>query len=385
MNKNIKKYTTSSGQIRYQFRLYIGKNELTGESDTIQKRGFKTEKEALESYLKYQLKVVQGEIVPKRKRHLTFKDVFEMWKKAYRDKRIKESTYATTLRYFDSHILPVLGSKYIDKITVLDCQNAVSTWCNDTPHTFKRFIRYASNVFEYAINLELIVKNPMSKVIRPKQEEKTKEFTDFYSKEELNEFLKCAKKYNFKSFMFFRLLAYLGLRKGEALALRWSDINFKANTISISRDITTGLNNRLYESSTPKTKSSIKTLDVDVETMKYLKEWRLILQKDMFKLGYNFLDANNLLFPTMKNGFTSLSKPTQWNNAICKKYGLRHIKVHGFRHTYATLLIESGANIKEVQERLRHSDIKTTMDIYAHVTKDRERKTVTNFAKFMES
>ena len=384
MNKNIKKYTTASGKTRYMFRLYIGKNELTGESDTIQKRGFKTEKEALESYLDYQLKVVKGEYVPKSKRHLIFNDVFNMWKKVYRNK-VKESTYATTLRYFDGHIIPVLGSKYFDKITVLDCQNAVNTWYTDTPHTFKRFIRYASNVFNYGINLDLISKNPMSKVIRPKQEEKPDNFTDFYSKEELNEFLQCAKKYSFKSFIFFRLLAYLGLRKGEALALRWSDVDFKANTISISRDLTTGVNNRLYESSTPKTKSSIKALDVDRATMNYLKEWRLILQKDMFKLGYNFLDSNNLLFPTINNGLTSLSKPTQWNNAICKKYGLRHIKVHGFRHTHATLLIESGADIKEVQQRMRHSDIKTTMNVYAHVTKNREEKTATNFAKFMES
>ena len=384
MNKNIKKYTTSSGETRYKFRLYVGKDELTGSSTTIRKKGFKTEQEALESYLDYQLKVVRGEYVPKSKRKLTFKDVFQMWQKPYKNK-VKESTYATTLRYFDDHILNILGSKYIDKITVVDCQSAVNVWFNDAPHTFKRFIRYASNVFEYAVNLELISKNPMKKIIRPKEEERSKEFTDFYSKEELNQFLECAKKYRFKCFMYFRLLAYLGLRKGEGLALRWSDINFKDSTIRITRTLTTGEDNKLYESATPKTQSSIKSLKVDAETIHYLKEWRTILQKDMFKLGFNFLDSNNLLFPTLQNGLTSLSKPDQWNRAICKKYKLRRIKVHGFRHTYATLLFESGATIKEVQERMRHASAQTTMNIYAHVTESSEEKTVVSFSNYMKN
>ena len=351
MNNDIKEYTTPSGKKRYGFNLYVGVDETTGHSIQIRKQGYKSKKEAQEAYLNYQLKIIKGEYIPESKGHITFNKLYEMWLKLYRE-TVKTSTYATTTRYFEDHILKQLGSKYIDKLTVLDCQKAVNIWFNDAPKTYKRFMRYTNNVLNYGINnLELISKNPMNKVIPPKAKNEPKPFTDFYSKDELNTFLRNAKEYNFKYFVFFRLLAYSGMRKGEALALKWSDINFKDNTISINKDVTVGLNNELYED-TPKTENSFRTLDMDATTMEYLKEWRLMQQKTMLELGYNFLNIDNLLFPTINNGYLSMSKPRQRNVAICKKYDLRRIKIHGFRHTHASLLFEAGASMNEVKARL---------------------------------
>lgn len=383
MNNDIKEYTTPSGKKRYRFNLYVGVDETTGHSIQIRKQGYRSKKEAQEAYLNYQLKVIKGEYIPESKGHITFNKLYRMWLKIYRE-TVKTSTYATTMRYFDDHILKQLGSKYIDKLTVLDCQKAVNIWFNDAPKTYKRFMRYTNNVLNYGINnLELISKNPMNKVIPPKAKNKPKPFTDFYSKDELNIFLRDAKEYNFKYFVFFRLLAYSGMRKGEALALKWSDINFKDNTISINKDVTVGLNNELYED-TPKTENSFRTLDMDPATMKYLKEWRLKQQKTMLKLGYNFLNSDNLLFSTINNGYLSMSKPRQWNVAICKKYKLRRIKIHGFRHTHASLLFEAGASMNEVKARLGHADINTTMNIYTHVTDDQKKDTANKLVRLLE-
>ncbi|ALJ23533.1 integrase [Lactobacillus gallinarum] len=383
MNNDIKEYTTPSGKKRYGFNLYVGVDETTGHSIQIRKQGYKSKKEAQEAYLNYQLKVIKGEYIPESKGHITFNKLYEMWLKIYRE-TVKTSTYATTTRYFEDHILKQLGSKYIDKLTVLDCQKAVNIWFNDAPKTYKRFMRYTNNVLNYGINnLELISKNPMNKVIPPKAKNKPKPFTDFYSKDELNIFLRDAKEYNFKYFVFFRLLAYSGMRKGEALALKWSDINFKDNTISINKDVTVGLNNELYED-TPKTENSFRTLDMDAATMEYLKEWRLMQQKTMLKLGYNFLNSDNLLFSTISNGYLSMSKPRQWNVAICKKYDLRRIKIHGFRHTHASLLFEAGASMNEVKARLGHADINTTMNIYTHVTDDQKKDTANKLVRLLE-
>ena len=82
---------------------------------------------------------------------------------------VKESTFATTIRYFDDHILNILGNKYVDKITPQDCQNAVETWYKEAPRTFDRFKRYSSNVFQYGVDMELISRNPMNKVHMPKK------------------------------------------------------------------------------------------------------------------------------------------------------------------------------------------------------------------------
>lgn len=383
MNDDIKEYTTPSGEKRFKFLIYIGRDETTGRTIQIKKQGFKTKEQALESYLKYRLKVVKGEYTPVNKKNLTFKQLFEMWFKSYKT-TVKESTYATTLRYFNNHILKELGSILIDKLTVLKCQQAVNEWFIKAPRTYKRFVRYVNNVLDYGVDLELIAKNPMRKVIRPKAPQNKKPFTDFYSKEELNEFLQDAKKYNFRYFIFFRLLAYSGMRKGECLALKWSDIDFKNNTVSINKSVTQGLNNRLYLSN-GKTINSIRILDMDTQTIEYLKEWRTSQQKQMFKLGFNFLSQDNFIFPTIDNGITQPSKPTQWNNTICKKYGLRHIKVHGFRHTHASLLFEAGVSMQNVKERLGHANIETTMDIYTHVTKKQKEETANQFASYMKN
>ena len=383
MNNDIKEYTTPSGEKRYKFLIYVGKDETTGRTIQIKKQGFKTQEQALESYLKYRLKVVKGEYVPVTKRKLRLSDLYDMWIKLYK-KTVEESTFASTEKIFKNHVLKQLGNVYLNKLTVVQCQNAVNIWADEAPKTFKRFMFYASKLINYGITMELIKKNPMKKVIPPKVERDTSKFTDFYSKDELITFLNDAKEYNFRYFIFFRLLAYSGMRKGECLALKWSDIDFKNNTIDINKSLKAGENNRLYVGK-PKTKDSFRCLNMDAKTMDYLKQWRTKQQKQMFKLGMNFLSNNSLIFANSKGTYTVLSKPQRWNNAICKEYGLRHIKVHGFRHTHASLLFDAGVSMKDVKERLGHSDITTTMNIYTHVTKKEAKKTAVSFANYMES
>lgn len=383
MNNDIKGYTTPSGKKRYKFAIYVEKDETTGQSIQIKKQGFKSQEEALESYLKYQLKVVKGEYVPISKRKLRLSDLYDRWIKLYKT-TVQESTFVSTKKIFKNHILKQLGNIYLDKLTVSQCQNAVNIWFKEAPKTFKRFVFYASKLINYGITMELMKRNPMKKVILPKVERDNSKFTNFYSKDELNTFLSDAKKYNFRYFIFFRLLAYSGMRKGECLALKWSDIDFKNKTININKSLASGENNRLYLSPC-KNKSSVRVLDMDSKTMDYLKEWRTKQQREMFKLGMNFLSDDNLIFANTKGTYTVLSKPQRWNDAICKQYGLRHIKVHGFRHTHASLLFDAGVSMKDVKERLGHSDITTTMNIYTHVTKKEAKTTAVNFASYMES
>lgn len=383
MNNDIKEYITPSGQVRYKFLIYVGKDETTGQTIQIKKQGFRTQEQALESYLKYRLKVVKGEYVPVTQRKLRLNDLYKMWVKLYK-KTVQESTFVSTTKIFNNHILKDLGNIYLNKLTVSQCQNAVELWYKQAPKTFNRFVFYTSKLINYGITMELMKKNPMQRVILPKIKRDTRKFDNFYSKEELNTFLRDAKQYNFRYFMFFRLLAYSGMRKGECLALKWSDIDFKNNTIDINKSLASGENNRLYLSPC-KTKSSVRILDMDSTTMEYLNEWHLKQQKEMFKLGINFLSNDNLIFANSKGTYTVLSKPQRWDNAICKKYDLRHIKVHGFRHTHASLLFDAGVSMKDVKERLGHSDITTTMNIYTHVTENKAKETANSFAKFMES
>lgn len=392
MNENIKTYTDKKGQELFRFQIYLGKNKTTGSSKYVRRRGFSSYDDALKEYNKLIENIKNGEYEnKKREKRNKFKDMFKRWSNVYKT-TIKESTYASTLRIFNKHILPILGNIYLDKLTIDKCERAVMKWQIEAPRTFKRYIRYTNNVLDYAVNLELISSNPMRKVIRPKVVKTKKQFIDFYNKEELEKFLHCCKKSeSFKVYMFFHLLAYTGMRKGEALALEWSDFDLEGvndpngqPTVKIKRTLTSGLNNRLIVN-TPKTVNSIRTIDLDPITVKLLKQWKNEQLKELFKIGINALNKKEqLVFPDALNKHLYPSKPTQWNNRICKRYGLRHIKVHGFRHTHASLLFETGLSMEEVKERLGHSNITTTMNIYTHVTKSRKKRAAIMFAKYME-
>lgn len=378
---SIIQYKTKDGKKYYKFQLYVGTDPLTGKRIKTTRSKFKTKKEAQLALSRLQLEIEQNGF--KKKTCETYQDVYDLWLEQYRN-TVKESTLVKTVGIFRNHILPVFGKYRIEKVSVLDCQKHVNEWFKKLKR-YRMTYTYAAKVFDYAMTLGLIQKNPMKLITMPvslEQPEEEKKL-QFYTKEQLVQLLEYAKKENnFKAYTLFRLLAFSGLRKGEALALTWNDINFKENTISVNKALTRGENARLIVQA-PKTKKSFRTLNMDENTMFILKEWRKKQKSDLLKLGYNSLKSKQLVFSSTKNEFLQPSKTRKWLLHIQNKYGLEKITTHGFRHTHCSLLFEAGATIKEVQDRLGHSDVKTTMNIYAHVTEKAKEKTAKKFATYM--
>ncbi|MFC6347556.1 site-specific integrase [Vagococcus carniphilus] len=216
--------------------------------------------------------------------------------------------------------------------------------------------------------------------------EEVKEETEFnyYTKEELIEFLDLIKKSNnLKAYTVFHLLAFSGLRQGELLALTWSDINFELKTLTVSKTLTRGENSRLIVLP-PKTKKSARTMALDDGTLSILKTWRKVQRTEALTVGFNTMSKDQLIFTNIDNGFLSPAKSRKWLVAIQEQYNLKKITVHGFRHTHCSLLFEAGAAIPEVQERLGHTDVKTTLNIYTHVTKKTKKETALKFAKYLD-
>lgn len=382
MNNDIEEYTTKGGKKRYKFNIYVCKDKTTGKSIQIRKRGYKTLKEAQKDYLSYQKDVIDGEYNPNVDAHIKFNKFIDEWLPIYRP-TVKESTYATTLRIIDNHIREQLGNYYLDRINVRACDKAVKTWFKVSPKVFKRYATYTSKILDYAISLELIKSNPMRKVILPKPKKEHKEFDQFYSKQELDDFLFWAKDYSFKAYAFFRLLAYSGIRKGEALALEWKDVDLAQDTITIERTQTKGIDNRIMIS-TPKTPNSYRTIHVDHETLQILSEWRKQQTGNLIRLGANVFNREQFVFSNTSNEMLDPFTAYKWNKAICSKHHLRQIKIHGFRHTHASLCFEAGLSMEEVKNRLGHAKIATTMDVYTHVTKTKEKESANKFNKFMQ-
>jgi len=380
----IKKYTKKDGSAAYQFNAYLGVDPATGKPKRTTRRGFQTKKEAQLALSRLKLEIEEEGF--KETKRYKFTELYELWfESAYRN-TVKESTYTKTQELFNNHILKKFGALYLDKITIPYCQKTVKDW-SDTLSKFPQLKNYTSKVLDYAVTLELIKSNPMRKIIMPRKKVDVngEKLEKFFTKEELQEFFGCLAKeegWSYKWPVIYRVLAFSGMRVGEVLALTWKDIDFEGQTVTVNKTLTRGQKNALIIQE-PKTKSGVRTIAFDETTLSMLQTWRRTQAKDYLKLGFNTMQPDQCLFTNTRNEFLQPSNVLTRLHRLIKKHDLKRITVHGFRHTHCSLLFESGASLKEVQDRLGHSDIQTTMNIYAHVTEKAKEKTAENFARYV--
>lgn len=356
----------------------MGLDSLTGKRITTTRRGFKTQKEASLAEARLKLEYEEKTFNAKNSKY-TFQQIYELFLVEHKN-TVKSGTYATTVRYAKLHILPKIANKRIDSFTVLDCQKLVNQWA-EYFNSAKYPKGIAQQVFDYAIKMNIITDNPMRKVKLPKRKETINEVNKFYNTDELKHFFDCVKDYgNMKYLAFFRLLAFTGMRKGEALALNWSDIDFNKKQVHITKGVVLD-ENEIPIISTTKTKKSVRTVSLDDESLATLRRWKLEQAKELMSIGINSMNKHQLLFTYDANKLYRPSYSNCWLEQIIKKYNLKKITMHGFRHSHCSLLFEMETPIQVVQERLGHTNIKTTMDIYTHVTEKQRDKVADNFAK----
>ena len=361
------------------FNEYIGTDRTTGLQKYATKRGFRSEREARTALNRMRSDFERGELQATNR--VKFKDVYDIWMEEHR-RMVKQGTVVTTKRYARLHVLPKLGNKYVQSIDLLDCQKAVNEWSEHFASA-KYPKGIAQQVLDYAILLGYIKENPMRKVRLPKRASDLSKLDNYYNLDELKFFFECVKDYNNpKMSMFFRLLAFTGARKSEVLALQWGDIDFNGKTINITKTVSLDESENAIIT-TPKTKKSVRKISIDDQTLIELRQWKTIQSQYYLAKGINIFGLDQFLFTNKENKIYQPTLVNEWLYYLEKKYPLKHITLHGFRHTHCSLLFEMGTPLEEVQERLGHTDIKTTMNIYTHVTEKRKEKTAEKFAKFV--
>ncbi|APU71692.1 site-specific integrase [Companilactobacillus crustorum] len=261
----IKKYTKKNGETAYKFRTLLGYDEVTGKQVKPSKSGFKTKKEAQRSLAKLQLEFDNRSF--SEYKNLTFKDIYLKWFDQYK-MTVKESTYTKTVEHFALHILPEIGKTKISKLTTVQIQLAVNKWFKQNLSRYKRFYNYINRVLTWAYKVQIIEKNPADRIILPVNTSHIKTISEnYYDLPELKHFFKCLHDMdNDTAEIYFRVLAFTGMLKGESLALLWTDINFETNQISINKTQSQGEHGHLLVN-TPKTPTSIRTVDFDPKTM----------------------------------------------------------------------------------------------------------------------
>ncbi|MEK8132939.1 site-specific integrase [Paenibacillus filicis] len=379
---SFQKYNTKNGPM-WMYKYYLPTiDPKTGKKKQSTKRGFRTKKEASLDAAKTEQEIANGTFVIED-RFMTFKQLFEQWF-ATISTTYKPPTKKSVMSKFNKRILPHFGHLKLKDITKSYCQDVLNAWHKEIK-SVENMRMYASLIFEHAIKMEILSKNPMKDTILPKSEEDF--FADdtdkrnYWEKHEIKQFLEAAEnEFSLRDYVIFHTLIYTGARKGEVLALRWNDIDFKNKTMSLSK--TLFQENRQSLSLTSKTADSKRVISLDDTSINWLKK----LRTEASKGTVVSLDgqANSLVFARKDGEGIRLAHPNRKLQKLIEKLNLHSITVHGLRHTHASLLFEAGANIKEVQERLGHSDIKMTMNIYTHVTKAVKEKTADRFEKFMQ-
>lgn len=395
-------YKNGKGEKLWKYYKYAGLHPKTGKEIVLRQQGFKTRSEA-KLVLEREFEKVTNNFGNKEKKDIKFKEFFETFLTFYETTGVSESTVNKFESESKKHVLPVIGDYYIRSITITDGQRLVES-IRENRKDFRKVFGHARAVMDFAVHEELIKTNSFKNVILKGKKKRyasnrVARKENFYSPAELMKFLEYYEKNgNFHEFVYFRLLAFSGLRRGEALSLFKTDLKYTDKSLKINKTLAEGRGKRsTYLSYFTKTGNS----DDDRESIVYLDDYTFeLLDKLCHKTQYTF--ANNVTkeIYTSKFIFTSprtesfynRSAPNDWlkkfwvkHKKELNKIGLSYISPHGFRHSQATLLFELGIDAKDAQHRLRHKHLKTTMDIYTHLSEDRDKKTKNKLNDFQSS
>lgn len=376
---------------KWAYRAYAGKDPVTGKDKQVSKSGFLRKKDAELAAATFERKFHEGDFIqPSR---FTFEDVSKEWLKVYLKEGAKENSHRLR-KYSLKHSQDFFENIPIQKITSNDYQNMFDELPDTLSKSTITSIHVAAHlVFKYAYDKKLI-ESVISEGVKLPEKNKTVADLEagneikgkFLEKEELNEFLTVVKNEGLESdLVMFTMLAYTGLRIGELLALKWDVIDFDNQTLRVFRNYYNPTQkNGAHEITTPKTKSSVRTITIDsvlIELLKVHKEEQEQIKKDnhLFYNDDDFIFTNNQGYPR------SLGFINRRIERILKKTSItKNITSHSFRHTHTSLLIEANVHIKEIQDRLGHSDINTTMNIYAHMTKNIKKEASDKFSDLMK-
>lgn len=279
-------------------------------------------------------------------------------------------SYKSIIRLY---LIPALGHMKLKDIRPQHVQNFIRNLLEDgirsdhrpgklSPATVKRIYTVLQSVLHNACKLDLISTNPANKdkIELPQMELKD---VEIFTQEESVNMLGCLCKEPLMYQAFINLAIITGCRRGELVAFKWSDIDFKKLTVSINKSNYT-IKGGGIRTKKPKTAGSIRILSIPPFCALMLKDYKKNQSLTRLQLGDQWHNEDWIF--TQWNGMPMYpTTPTQWFTRFLKRNGLKHRKFHALRHTSATLLLTSGANIKTVGSRLGHKKLSTT-SLYLH-------------------
>lgn len=346
----------------------IGNDPKTGKRRQKRFSGYNTKKEAQTDLARIITELEQGTfILPSTD---TLEEYLHYWIKQ-RENNLSPTTIYGYKSMIRNHIIPEMGKVKLPELKPLHIQEyynlKLETLSSQTVLHHHRLLRKA---LQDAKVWQLIKINPADHVEPPKAK---KYKANVLNIDEIKSLLKALEGHRLE--VPITLMLFLGLRRGELLALKWSDIDYKNKTITIQRNLVRGGDDGteliLKE---PKTEESNRTIPISDNILLLLKKQELKQKENKLKMG-KYYNNSDFIFTTEIGNLINPSSFSREFGEFIKDNNLRHVRLHDLRHTNATLMLKSNIPPKVASERLGHSTITTTLDLYSHVLKDMERET----------
>lgn len=371
---------------------------VTGNRKQKETKGYSTKKEAEAEAKRIQYELQTGTYVEEK--NITFERFAEDWLKTYRNTGVKDGTIRLRtygIKFLNKHF----GKLKLKEVTQKKYQAMLDELFNlERSHeTITSYHSTGTMIFRKAMELEMIKKNPTEFIEVPKKQitveelEQEAELPKYLEKEVLTTFLKSISKHwmDIRDYPLFYLLAYTGLRAGELSALKWTDINVEEQTISIRRSVYSEDGKvKNYKLVTPKTKGSIRTIDIDESVLIELEKYRP-LQNEIRMKHRDIYHDQQFVFAEIKRNQAGYPIPPRLirdrMKIFLKRAGIvqDNLTPHSLRHTHTSLLAEAGVSLEQIMQRLGHTNDSTTKLVYLHVTKPKRKEASQKFADLMKS
>ena len=291
------------------------------------------------------------------------------WFEAYAKVKVRPSSHQTYKGYIENHIKPNIGDIPIEKLTSLQLQKFYRLLLTEgripriesekqpkglSAKTVRNINQVISSAMDMAVRHKLILSNPTEGCELPKVEHREMKTLPA---EQLGAFLREAKESGVYELYYMDLAT--GLRRGELLGLKWEDIDLQNGIIHVRRQVAR-VDGEVKELPL-KTKNSYRNISISRDAVAMLTEMEAHR-------------SSEYVFPSSTGGPISPDSVNNMLHRVLKRAGLPSIRFHDLRHTFATLALQNGVDIKTVSGMLGHADPGFTLDTYAHVTTSAQKE-----------
>lgn len=332
--------------------------DQNGHRKTIKKRGFRGKKEARDAEREAKVFWEKGSYIDPSK--TSYREYIKQWLDNKQD--ISPETRETNEGHLKNHIIPVLGHIPLQKVNVLHIEGFIKALNEKglAAGTVRKIFNLVQTSFKDAETKELIAKNPFNYLTKGVKPSVGKSKIDYWTTEEVKHFFK---ELDHRLKILFVLAIYTGMRRGEILALRWRDIDFINNRISITQT----LKPRQRIKQGGKNDNATRSITISPHVASELKRHKsLIAAEKLAAKEGEYIDHD--LVVCQENGQpVSTGNFHKFWTRILSNTNMRKIRFHDLRHTCASLYLSTGTHPKIVQELLGHSSIKITLDLYSHL------------------